>query len=69
VKPGSLVLVVRREIEREEDAMSKEVMRSQYLERLTAAVDDVKKTYRSNPGAPSVADLTSPKPGEPREKR
>jgi hypothetical protein len=69
VEPGSLVLVVKRETEREEDAMSKDVLRSQSLERLTSAVDDLKKTYRSNPGAPSVADLTSPKPAEPSERR
>jgi hypothetical protein len=48
--------------------MSKDRQRSQSLERLAGAVDDLKKTYRSNPGAASVADLTAPKPVEPEEK-
>ncbi|MEX1255800.1 MAG: hypothetical protein WEE64_15830 [Dehalococcoidia bacterium] len=48
--------------------MSKDIQRSQHLQRLTAAVDDLKKTYRSSPGAPSVSDLTLPKPAEPSEK-
>jgi hypothetical protein len=41
--------------------MSKDVLRSQHLERLAAAVGDLKQAYRLKPGAPSVADLTDTK--------
>jgi hypothetical protein len=48
--------------------MSKDVKRSQSLERLTAAVGDLKQAYRAKPGASSVANLTDTKRPEGEEK-